>query len=210
MMSEFVTSTTIETCTRHLALALIAHTANFNELDAVGGDGDMGTTLATISRALLKDEDEFPSDLGASFARLANVIAKTSGSSLSAVILTGLMAMSQKCAGRTKLEWQELSALIAAALGVMQTRSKAQLGDKTILDGLAAIADATANCKSGVEFAAAAPVAVTEAVENFRDRPVLIGRLRLEPGKGCGHEDPGMAALKISTNVLANIQDAKV
>lgn len=206
-MPELITSATIEMSARELANTLISHTAAFNKLDAAGGDGDMGTTLASISRALLADTDVFPADIAHSFLRLVKIISKTSGSSLSAVIMTGLMAMAKQTSGQTELGWQEFSALIGEAIGVMQTRSKARLGDKTILDGLAAIAEATSSCKDGVEFATKASAAATNALKSFHERPALIGRLRLETGKGIGHDDPGMVALEVCVNTLASNQD---
>ncbi len=52
MMSASISSTAIEAAARHVAETLIAEASEFNRLDAAGGDGDMGTTLATVGRAI--------------------------------------------------------------------------------------------------------------------------------------------------------------
>ncbi len=128
--------------------------------------------------------------------RLARVIARTSGSSLSAVAMTGLMAMANETKGHAELAWSDLSSVLAAALEAIQTRSKARRGDKTVLDGLAAIVDATGDADSGEAFSQAALQATRSALVAMRDRPATKGRLRLAPDQGAGHDDPGMVALQ--------------
>jgi dihydroxyacetone kinase len=177
------------------ASVFIAHRDRFNALDAAGGDGDMGPTLATVSQAIIDDAAPSPQTVGAAFGNLARIIAKTSGSSLSAVAMTGLMALARSTEGRDHVPWSEVSALLDQALTSMQKRSKAVLGDKTVLDGLSHIAIATHDVNDALGFARAACDAVERALAHFRPRPAAIGRMRLEPDKGVGRDDPGMIAL---------------
>ena len=202
-MDMQITATAIERASKRIAQTMIEHSAEFNRLDAIGGDGDMGTSLAAIGRTILADSAPFPQDIGACFSRLASSIAKTSGSSLSAVLMTGLMAAAKQTKGQPDLPLHTIPDLIESALLVMQARSKASLGDKTILDGLAAIALATRIPTAETAFSEVALCAASDALEEFRDRPVTIGRMRLAKDGGAGHDDPGLVALKLAIESMA-------
>lgn len=83
---------------------------------------------------------------------------------------------------------------LESALGAMQLRSRAQFGDKTILDGLRAVIEA---CRSAADMDDLGTRAATaaRAVAAYRDKPSQIGRARLAEGRGIGLDDPGMVAL---------------
>ena len=69
----------------------------------------------------------------------------------------------------------------------MIERSGAALGDKTVLDGLAALANATPG---------ADPLQVmTATLEKFRPLPCRMGRARIAGERSIGRDDPGMVAL---------------
>lgn len=202
-MAAAFTGMDIGGATLRAAQALIENKDRFNKLDAAGGDGDMGTTLATVSQALLADEAPYPGDVGESLMRIARTISKTSGSSLSAVVMTGLMALGKSWSSKPEVGWIELAPALSNALETMQLRSKARLGDKTVLDGVALIAGSVAGLSTTDEVSAAAAHATAQALAEFRDSPAVIGRLRLEPSKGVGADDPGMVALQVAVSAMA-------
>lgn len=195
--------TDIGVATLRAAQALIENKDRFNKLDAAGGDGDMGTTLATVSRALLADDAPYPKDVGESLMRIAKTISRTSGSSLSAVVMTGLVVLAKAWSSKSEVGWSELAPALSKAVEVMQMRSKARLGDKTVLDGIALIAVSVAGLSTTDEVSAAAAHATAQALAKFRGSPAVIGRLRLEPSKGVGTDDPGMVALQVTVAAMA-------
>jgi phosphoenolpyruvate---glycerone phosphotransferase subunit DhaL len=203
-MAGAMTGPDIAAAARRVAEALIANAERFNALDAAGGDGDMGTTLAMVSRGLLAEREPGAEDVGEALMRVAKVIARISGSSLSAVVMTGLMAMSKACSGKAEVAWADLPALLETALETMQARSRARLGDKTVLDGIAHIAEALRGAETAGQAGAAAEAATQDALAAFCDRPAVVGRLRLEPAKGVGTDDPGMVALAVAISAMAN------
>lgn len=202
-MTDHFTGSDVTAAARRTARALIAHTDRFNALDAHGGDGDMGTTLATVSRGVLADDEDGPDDVGAAFLRIAKIIAGTSGSSLSAVVMTGLMDLARTWAGTSAVPWGDMPAALAHAVETMRARSKARPGDKTILDGLERIGKELRGATSSDEMGAAAQKASAGALEDYRDRPATIGRLRLAPSRGVGVDDPGMVALDVAMAAIA-------
>ena len=178
-----------------------------NDLDAKIGDGDMGSTLASISRALLGEIENLPEDLGDCFSRVVRVIGGTSGSSLSAVAMMGFHRMAVETKGQTMIPWPDLGGLLKSAVNAMQERSGANLGDKSIIDGLMSVADAISRESDSTIMAALASGAAHRALDEFRERPTKVGRARLAPQKGVGQDDPGMVALKVIIEAIRDRGD---
>ncbi|MBW3096260.1 DAK2 domain-containing protein [Pseudohoeflea coraliihabitans] len=205
-MSSTFTGKDIGAAARRVAKAYVAEAERFNRLDAAGGDGDMGTTLFTVSKAILADMEPFAEDVSKAFMRLAKIISKHSGSSLSAVIMTGLITLSLKTRGQRDTEYADLSALLTEALTSMQQRSKAPLGSKTVLDGLHAVCEAVKGGGDARQVGQAAHEAAIETLAAYREKPAMIGRLRLEPSKGVGLDDPGMVALEVGIAAMIDAE----
>ena len=77
----------------------------------------------------------------------------------------------------------------------MQARGKAELGGKTVLDSLDAVAKATAGKDDPAAVADAAAAAVEEVMDTFRERKATVGRARIFAEKSVGMDDPGMLAM---------------
>ncbi|WP_189349949.1 DAK2 domain-containing protein [Mesorhizobium sp. M1E.F.Ca.ET.045.02.1.1] len=202
-MATVFTGTDVGAAMRRVALVLVASKDRFNKLDAAGGDGDMGTTLATVSQALLADKTLYSDDVGESLMWIAKTIARTSGSSLSAVVMTGLITLGKTWAAKHEVAWIEMAPALSNAVETMQARSKARLGDKTVLDGIARVAKNIEGISTAENMRATAQQATTDALAEFRSRPAIMGRLRLDPSKGVGTDDPGMVALHVAVSAMA-------
>jgi len=105
--------------------------------------------------------------------------------------------------GRTEMPWSELSALLGDALAAMMARGKAELGDKTVLDPLAASAAAIAGVDDPAAQHAKALAAVDQVLAEFRGRPCKIGRARIFGDKSVGIDDPGMVGFRAMLAALA-------
>ena len=166
-----------------------------NEIDGALGDGDLGITMTRGMQAVSQGAAEMPADLGQALLRCAQAFTKTSGSSYGTLFATGLMAVVKAVKGRESFEAGEVSGFIAAARDAMQQRGKAELGGKTVLDSLDAMAKATAGLSDPGEVARAACEAAREAMEAFRERPATVGRARIFAEKSRTMLDPGMLAM---------------
>lgn len=174
-----------------------------NELDAALGDGDLGITLQRGGRAVSEVLADLPDDVGMALMQCAQAFTKQSGSSFGTLLATGLLAAAKQTRGRTAVPWSELPALLAAAQEAMMARGKAQLGEKTVLDALAAAHGALADLDDPAGMQAAADRAVGEALDTFRDRPAKQGRARMFGERSVGQPDPGMVAFKRMVEALA-------
>jgi dihydroxyacetone kinase-like protein len=166
-----------------------------NTADGALGDGDLGVTLARGTKAMQEAGPTLPDDLGQALLACAQAFTKTSGSSYGTLMATGLMAMAKALKGRTSVDPSEVSGLIAAARDAMQARGKADLGGKTVLDSLDAMAKATAGLTDAVAVATAAADAAAAAQAALRERPATVGRARIFGERTIGMDDPGMIAM---------------
>lgn len=178
-----------------LSAAMEREAPALNEIDGALGDGDLGITMTRGMQGVSAGAAEMPADLGQALLRCAQAFTKTSGSSYGTLLATGLMAAAKALKGRESVEASEVSGLIAAARDAMQARGKAELGGKTVLDSLDAVAKATEGLSDPAEVARAARDAAREAMEAFKDKPATVGRARIFAEKSRTMLDPGMLAM---------------
>jgi dihydroxyacetone kinase-like protein len=174
-----------------------------NTADGALGDGDLGVTLTRGMRAISELSSGLPDDLGQALLACAQAFTKTSGSSYGTLMATGLMSMAKVLRGRTEVDASEVSALIAGARDAIQARGKADLGGKTVLDSLDAMAKATAGLTEPQAVAVAAASSAATAQAELKDRIATIGRARIFGEKTIGMDDPGMLAMTAIAAAIA-------
>ncbi|TFL16205.1 dihydroxyacetone kinase subunit L [Jannaschia formosa] len=175
-----------------------------NEADGALGDGDLGVTMTRGMRAITEKAEDLPDDLGMALLACAQAFTKSSGSSYGTLLATGIMAIAKQVKGETEVSPARVSELTALARDQMQARGKAELGGKTVLDSLDAVAKATEGQSAPSEVADAAATAATEALDAFRDRKATVGRARIFGEKSVGMDDPGMLAMERIVKALAD------
>jgi dihydroxyacetone kinase-like protein len=173
------------------AMSTLEH--ELNQADSQLGDGDTGGMLARVICSL--NAVSFTSgDLGKTFTDCAKAAVGVTGSSLGTLMATGLMAVGRATLGRESLPYCELGAMLKIAQEAMMKRGQVALGDKTVIDAIAAVAGAIEGLDDPVAMSRAAKVAASAALDEFRDRPCRIGRARMWGDKSIGLDDPGMLA----------------
>lgn len=187
-----------------LALAMERDFELLNSADGALGDGDLGVTMTRGMRAIVEKADDLPEDLGQALLDCAQAFTKSSGSSYGTLLATGIMAIAKQVRGETAVPAARVSELVTLARDQMQARGKAELGGKTVLDSLDAVARATADQSDPSEVADAAATAVTDALDAFRDRKATVGRARIFGEKSVGMDDPGMLAMERIVKALAD------
>jgi dihydroxyacetone kinase-like protein len=186
-----------------LAAAMEASFDRLNAADGALGDGDLGVTMTRGMRLVKEGASDLPEDLGQALLRCAQAFTKSSGSSYGTLMATGLMAMAKDLKGRNSCDPSEVSRLVGLARDAMMARGKADLGGKTVLDSLDAVARATEGLTDPGAIATAATAAAQHAQEAFRPLPATIGRARIFAEKSKGMDDPGMLAMTLIVTALA-------
>ncbi len=179
-----------------------------NALDGTLGDGDLGVTMQRGARDLRDVLADPPDDVGMLLFACAQAFTRTSGSSFGTLLATGLMAGAKAFRGRERVDWAEIPDVLGQALAAMQKRGKGELGDKTVLDALAATRSGCEGLAAPAELLAAADKAVEGALSEFRGRPSRLGRARMFGEKSVGLDDPGMVAYRRMLDALIRRQAA--
>ncbi len=191
-----ITTDSIKTAVTKIAQLIEESADELNAADGLLGDGDLGITMVRGFREIIEVRDSLPDDVGMALFQCAKAFTKSSGSSYGTLLATGLMSVAKKKKGQQEIQVEEISALLDDALDAMKQRGKAELGDKTVLDVIAASSQAAKDQSDGSSVLKAINDAVTSTIDEFRSRQSKIGRARIFSEKSIGLDDPGMLAFR--------------
>ena len=191
-----ITTDSIKTAVTKIAQLIEESADELNAADGLLGDGDLGITMVRGFREIIEVRDSLPDDVGMALFQCAKAFTKSSGSSYGTLLATGLMSVAKKKKGQQEIQVEEISALLNDALDAMKQRGKAELGDKTVLDVIAASSQAAKDQSDGSSVLKAINEAVTSTIDEFRSRQSKIGRARIFSEKSIGLDDPGMLAFR--------------
>ena len=136
-MSSTIQGADVVDAVRRASQMLIEQRDYLTSLDQAMGDGDMGITMGKIGEALLAYLDANPiDDIGKYLFQLGTATNKAAPSTMGTLTAGALMSAGKVVRDRTELEAGDLAAMFQAADEGIQTRGKAKLGDKTIVDAL--------------------------------------------------------------------------
>ena len=198
-----ITTDSIKTAATKIAQLMEESADELNAADGLLGDGDLGITMVRGFREIIEVRDSLPDDVGMALFQCAKAFTKSSGSSYGTLLATGLMSVAKKKKGQQKIQIEEISALLDDALDAMKQRGKAELGDKTVLDVIAASSQAAKDQSDGSSVLKAINDAVTSTIDEFRSRQSKIGRARIFSEKSIGLDDPGMLAFRKMLEALS-------
>ncbi len=189
-MAEF-TSESLRIGLERIATAAAAFAPELNAADGALGDGDLGIT---VSKGFAEARDAtLPADVGLAFMECAKAFQRVSSSSYGTLVATAFMSAAKACRGREAVPYGEVPALLSGALEAMMARGKGRLGDKTVLDSLAAVGEALGDGPEPDMLDRAVDAART-VLEDFRSRPNRLGRARSYGERSVGLPDPGQLA----------------
>ena len=198
-----ITTDSIKTAATKIAQLMEESADELNAADGLLGDGDLGITMVRGFREIIEVRDSLPDDVGMALFQCAKAFTKSSGSSYGTLLATGLMSVAKKKKGQQEIQVEEISALLNDALDAMKQRGKAELGDKTVLDVIAASSQAAKDQSDGSSVLKAINDAVTSTIDEFRSRQSKIGRARIFSEKSIGLDDPGMIAFRKMLEALS-------
>ena len=163
----------------------------FSKLDAVIGDGDHGQAIVTAFSVVVKGSEK-----GTEFKSMLNdmgfgVMLETSGST-STLLGAFFLGMSDNAAG-TELDAEGVKKMFAGGLANVQKQTKAQPGDKTMMDALVPAIEAIQACESDdiKEIMTAGANAALEGAKKTVDMKANFGRARNYGERSIGYADSG-------------------
>ena len=154
------------------------------ELDSVVGDSDLGLTMSDGFRAASEAANACElTDVGKLCYQAGKAMATAVPSTMGTLMASGLMNAGKVLKGMEQLTPAQEAQLFEAYLEGVKNRGKAELGDKTFLDGLA----------PAVQALAQAAQAAWQAFENTRGMLAKHGRMAIRGEASRELLDPGAA-----------------
>ena len=166
----------------------------FSKLDAQTGDGDHGTAIVSALTAAVKATEN-----GTDFKTMLNdmgfaVMMETSGST-STLLGAFFLGMSDAASG-AELDANDVKAMFAGGLSNVRKQTKAEVGDKTMMDALIPAVNALKACTSGNigDLFSAAALEAQKGAEATIDMIAKFGRARNYGERSKGYMDSGAAS----------------
>ena len=183
-----------------------------SQLDATGGDGDHGVTMRRAMDEIEKTLAANPeANLRELIARVGWALLGIDGGATGPLLGSFFLGIADGVGERTSLDAASLAAAFEVGVARVQKQTKAQAGDKTIVDALlpavAALrtsADAGEAATPALRHAAEAASRGADATRNWVPK---FGKARFSGERTRGHPDPGATSLAmIFAGFAAGIQ----
>jgi len=201
-----------QTVLESVAGVIEEHAADLSALDAAGGDGDHGMSMALGARGAVEATASFDGDdIGAFLDAVGKSLISGVGAAMGPLYGTALIRAGKVTAGKSSLNGPTVAAAFEACCEGIVLRGKTKPGEKTMLDAFApAAAAARVAADGGADGLAtlrAASVAATSGAEATRDMIATRGRAAKLGERTRGHQDAGAtsSALVIAA-VLAALE----
>ncbi|MDL2238089.1 DAK2 domain-containing protein [Christensenellaceae bacterium OttesenSCG-928-K19] len=178
------------------------------ELDSVVGDGDLGLTMGDgFAAAYDAVADTQENDLGKILYQAGKAMSTAVPSTMGTLMASGLMSAGKVLKGKESTDMQGIHDLFAAYEEGVAKRGKANVGDKTFLDGLhPAVVSLGGSVMAGEALPQAAQKAYEAAEKGYHDTKGMLavhGRAATRGEASRELEDPGAAVAMLMMKALA-------
>ena len=202
-MTRQISSADIGRMMKAAAARIRAEQKQLSELDSVAGDGDHGATMQRVvdclERVFALDSSV---DLKQGFQQAGWDVMGADGGASTSLLGVFFVGISDGLPDQCKcLDCRGLAQAFQSGLAAVQRQTKAQPGDKTMMDALAPAASALNNAAQsgddiggGLKKAADAARSGAEATRNMTAR---YGRARLLGERTLGHQDAGATSVAL-------------
>ena len=177
---------------------LPGHAEELRELDAALGDGDLGITVSAGAKAVHQAVSALPENAHPSEVLRAAGVAFSGAnpSTYAALIGGGLVAAAAAVTEAERFTTEELATALTAFQQRIMERGGARLGDKTVVDVIAPVAELVTDRRGAAagDIAAQAVQTASSAVEEGAAKVSQRGRASWVGERSVGHRDPGSVA----------------
>lgn len=180
------------------------------QLDSVVGDGDLGLTMGDgFCAAYEAVADSTEQDVGMLLYQAGKAMASAVPSTMGTLMASGLMQAGKALKGKTDISADGLVELFLAYMEGVQKRGKAQVGEKTFLDGMAPAVEALQRAvMQGEALKAASEKAAAAAEQGFQKTTTMVavhGRAATRGEASRTLEDPGAAVAMLLMRAFMKI-----
>ncbi|MBG3013571.1 dihydroxyacetone kinase subunit L [Proteus mirabilis] len=202
-MTMNITLEMLKQAVNRIAIACEQFQPMLCEADSRLGDGDLGITMQKGWRQIADDSQDWPDDLSKALFQCSKSLQKACASSFGTLQATAFMAMAKYCKENQlqEISSSDISPLLTVAYQSMMARGKGELGQKSVLDILYHLSEALKPLAID-DLKIAALQSIESTLNEFRQKPNLLGRARMFPEKSIGLDDPGMLAIKVIVEAI--------
>lgn len=172
-----------------------------SRLDSAIGDGDHGTTMLravkAVEDAISDNPDEKFKDL---LYKIGWGIMSADGGSTGPLLGSFFMGMSEGASDSPEFDSSAVAEMIIAGAEKMHKQSRAQVGDKTMMDAMLPAVNALKTADKGAavqEVLKQAAKAASDGAEATVDMKAKFGRARNLGDRVIGHKDPGAVSISL-------------
>jgi phosphoenolpyruvate---glycerone phosphotransferase subunit DhaL len=190
-----------------MAAAMEENRRRLTKLDSEIGDGDHGNNMHRgFQAALERLEGADPSTPADVRTAVSMALISKVGGAAGPLYGTAFLRASTALGGNEEVSAEDAAGAIEAALGGIQQRGKAEVGDKTIVDALEPATEAAKEAAgegtvAGVFRAAAG--AAEEGAESTIPMTARRGRASYLGARAQGHQDPGATSTYLLLDAAA-------
>ena len=168
------------------------HRQELVALDTAIGDGDHGTNMNRgMQKALEKLQASEPGDPGAVLKTVAMSLISSVGGAAGPLYGTLLLQMGNALAGEAEVDLAGFAAAWRKGLEGVQSRGKAKLGDKTMVDALSPAVRALGQAADLASGLSAAAQAAEDGMHATTPLIARKGRASYLGERSADHQDPG-------------------
>ena len=193
--------------TDKLISAIHGHKQYLSDIDGAIGDGDHGINMNkgfSMWKVALEKE---PGDLSHSLLMLARILLMKIGGSMGPLYGKFFMAFAKSLQGKEEIGREDFLLALKASIKAIQGISKAQLGDKTLMDVLIPATEAYEQAvKEGFPFVQSLERMQQAAIagrDSTKDMVARIGRASRLGERSKGTIDPGAASSCLILTTIA-------
>jgi dihydroxyacetone kinase-like protein len=192
----------IDRMIRSAADKIRANRDDLSKLDSAIGDGDHGTTIAramTIAEKVLEDSDK--KELNGLLKDVGWGVMGVDGGATGPLLGSFLMGLSDGVGEQNVVDGPTLAAMFETGLAGVRQQSKAQIGDKTMMDALLPAVDAIRQAVDAGRSIKEALQKAAEAADNgavsTKEFKARFGRAKNLGDRAIGFQDPGATSIAL-------------
>jgi dihydroxyacetone kinase-like protein len=187
-----VTADQVRDWIRRFAEVIAESRMELVRLDTAIGDGDHGTNMDRgMKKAVEKLDGSDAGDIGADLKAVGMALVSSVGGAAGPLYGTLFLQMGSASAGKAELDLDGWIAAVEAGIKGVQTRGKAEPGDKTMLDALLPALEALREGGAVGEALERSAAAAEEGMKATIPLEARRGRASYLGPRSVGHQDPG-------------------
>jgi dihydroxyacetone kinase-like protein len=187
-----VTADQVRDWIRRYAEVIAESRMDLVRLDTAIGDGDHGTNMDRgMKKAVEKLDGSDAGDIGADLKAVGMALVSSVGGAAGPLYGTLFLQMGSASTGKAELDLDGWTAAVEAGVKGVQSRGKAEPGDKTMIDALLPALEALREGGAVGEALERSAAAAEEGMKATIPLEARRGRASYLGPRSVGHQDPG-------------------